>query len=150
MNPGDEVYIQTQDIQFMNPKFIFKVVCQSHIDIIKLIMVFNIDVDCIARSISNKTKVLILNNYQNPMSASSSEEELKELAKLSIKHNLVVLSDDAYYEIQYSDEPPRSIVNFSWYEKEDSDFIYIFKKICYDRMARWCLNWSRIYHKTYS
>ena len=60
---------------------------------------FDIDLDNIAKSISEKTKVLILNNYQNPMSASSSKEELKALSKLVLKHDLWVLSDDAYYEV---------------------------------------------------
>ena len=42
------------------------------------------------------------------MSASSSYEELKILARLSLKHDSVVLSDDAYYEIRYSNEPYQS------------------------------------------
>ena len=86
---------------------------------------FNIDLDYIAKSISAKTKILILNNYQNPMSASSSKEELKTLSKLAIKHDLWVLSDDAYYEIRYSQDFPKSILNFPGM-KERTVILYTF------------------------
>ena len=61
------------------------------------------------------------------MSASSGHEELEALAELSIKHNLVVLSDDAYYEIRYSDKPPESILNFNGM-KERTVILYTFSK----------------------
>ena len=88
---------------------------------------FDIDIDHIAKSISAKTKVLILNNYQNPMSASSSKEELKALSKLVLKHDLWVLSDDAYYEIRYSQDPPNSILNFPGM-KQRTVILYTFSK----------------------
>ena len=88
---------------------------------------FDIDLDSIAKSISGKTKVLILNNYQNPMSASSSKEELKALSKLVLKHDLWVLSDDAYYEIRYSQDSPNSILNFPGM-KQRTVILYTFSK----------------------
>jgi aspartate/methionine/tyrosine aminotransferase len=36
---------------------------------------------------------------------------MEALAELALEHDLWVLSDDAYYEIRYTDEPPRSIVS---------------------------------------
>ena len=88
---------------------------------------FGIDLDFIAKSISANTKILILNNYQNPMSASSSKEELKALSKLVIKHDLWVLSDDAYYEIRYSQDSPNSILNFPGM-KQRTVVLYTFSK----------------------
>ena len=70
---------------------------------------FNLDLDAIKNSISPKTKAIIYNNFQNPNSAESSDKEMEELAELCIKHDLWVLSDEAYFEIQYSGSP-RSIV----------------------------------------
>ncbi len=127
MNPGDEVLYPNPGYPIYESQIYFQGGVPIPYRYNQTDNGFNIDVDCIARSISNKTKVLILNNYQNPMSASSSEEELKELAKLSIKHDLVVLSDDAYYEIQYSDESPRSIVNFPGMKKR-TVILYTFSK----------------------
>ena len=88
---------------------------------------FDIDIDSRTKSISDKTKVLIINNYQNPLSASSSFEELKLLAEIAIKHNLWVLSDDAYFEIRYSDEDPKSIVNLPGMRKR-TVILYTFSK----------------------
>ncbi|MBU0756988.1 MAG: aminotransferase class I/II-fold pyridoxal phosphate-dependent enzyme [Nanoarchaeota archaeon] len=65
---------------------------------------FAIDFEGLKRSISPNTKCLIYNNYQNPMGAESSEAEMKELAELCIKHNLMVLSDEAYFDMIYEDK----------------------------------------------
>ncbi len=71
---------------------------------------FELDMDAIRRSITPRTKALIYNNYQNPTGAQSTRQEMEELAELALKHDLWVLSDDAYYEMRYSGEP-HSIVN---------------------------------------
>ncbi|MCC9075338.1 aminotransferase class I/II-fold pyridoxal phosphate-dependent enzyme [Litorilinea aerophila] len=71
---------------------------------------FELDIDAIRRSITPRTKALIYNNYQNPTGAQSTRQEMEELAELALKHDLWVLSDDAYYEMRYSGEP-LSIVN---------------------------------------
>lgn len=72
---------------------------------------FAIDLDRLEESITEKTRILIYNNYQNPISAASAPEEMAALAELAVKHNLMVLTDEAYYEIRYGGEP-RSIVAF--------------------------------------
>ena len=72
---------------------------------------FAIDIEKLRASITDKTTALVYNNYQNPISAASSQEEMEALAELALEHDLWVLSDDAYYEIRYTDEPPRSIVS---------------------------------------
>ncbi len=63
---------------------------------------FAIDKEEIERQITEKTSILIYNNYQNPIGAESSEEEMRWLADLAIKHDLWVLSDEAYFEVRYS------------------------------------------------
>jgi len=72
---------------------------------------FAIDLDRLEKSITEKTRILIYNNYQNPISAASTPEEMAVLAELAVKHDLMVLTDEAYYEIRYGGEP-RSIVAF--------------------------------------
>jgi aspartate/methionine/tyrosine aminotransferase len=71
---------------------------------------FDLDMDGIRRSITDKTRVLVYNNYQNPTGAQSSRAEMEALAELALEHDLWVLSDDAYYEILFEGEP-LSIVN---------------------------------------
>ena len=88
---------------------------------------FAIDIQKLRASITDKTTTLVYNNYQNPISAASSQEEIEALAELALEHDLWVLSDDAYYEIRYTDEPPRSIVNILGM-KERTVILYTFSK----------------------
>ena len=88
---------------------------------------FKIDIDKLISSITPKTTALIYNNYQNPVSASSSKGEIELLAKLCIENDLWVLSDDAYYEIRYSNAPPLSIATIPGM-RERTVILYTFSK----------------------
>ena len=63
---------------------------------------FAINKDEIESQITEKTTVIIYNNYQNPIGAESSEAEMKWVADFAKKHDLWVLSDEAYFEVRYS------------------------------------------------
>jgi len=73
---------------------------------------FDLDMDAIRNAINPNTRVLIYNNFQNPNGAQSSPEEMRQLANLAIEHDLWVLSDEAYFEIQYSGQA-ESIVSIA-------------------------------------
>lgn len=110
MNPGDEVL-------YPNPGY---PIYESQIEYQGGIAVpygyketksgFSLDMEAIKHAITPKTRALIYNNFQNPNSAESSPEEMAELAALCIRHDLWVLSDEAYFEIQYGGSP-QSIVS---------------------------------------
>jgi len=72
---------------------------------------FVLDIPYLKSLISSKTKILIYNNYQNPCGSVSSTEEMEQVSKLCVEHDLLVLSDEAYFTIVY-EENPRSIVSF--------------------------------------
>ena len=63
---------------------------------------FALDLDHLAAHISRRTKALIYNDLQNPLSAESSAAEMQAVADLAIANNLWVLSDEAYFELRYS------------------------------------------------
>jgi len=63
---------------------------------------FILDADKIESKITDRTRLLIYNNLHNPTGAESSLEEMQALAALAIKHDLIVLSDEAYFDIRYS------------------------------------------------
>ncbi len=63
---------------------------------------FSINREEIEAQITDKTSVLIYNNYQNPIGAESSQEEMQWISNLAQKHDLWVLADEAYYEVRYS------------------------------------------------
>jgi len=65
---------------------------------------FALDFESIERQITPATKLLIYNNYHNPTSAASDEAEMERLAKLCVEHDLIVLSDEAYFDILYEGE----------------------------------------------
>src|SRR5664279_2815429 len=62
---------------------------------------FVIDIDALKASITPRTRLLIVNDLQNPMGAESSPAELARLAELAVEHDLVVLCDEAYFNIRY-------------------------------------------------
>ncbi|NQU63652.1 MAG: aminotransferase class I/II-fold pyridoxal phosphate-dependent enzyme [SAR324 cluster bacterium] len=62
---------------------------------------FELDIDQIEGLITPRTRILIFNNYQNPSSASASAQEMERLADLCLKHDLWVLADEAYFDMQY-------------------------------------------------
>ncbi len=72
---------------------------------------FSLDLAQIESLITPNTKILIFNNYHNPMGAESHPEEMEELAKLCIRHDLLVLSDEAYFDINYNGKG-RSIASY--------------------------------------
>jgi aspartate/methionine/tyrosine aminotransferase len=63
---------------------------------------FAIDLEMIRRSITPKTRVLILNDLQNPIGAEASPEEFEQLARIVEQNDLMVLCDEAYFEMRYS------------------------------------------------
>ena len=65
---------------------------------------FEIDMDMIERQITPRTKLLVLNDLQNPTGAECSAAELEKLAELVLKHDLFVLCDEAYFDTRYEGE----------------------------------------------
>ncbi|MDB5079601.1 MAG: Aminotransferase [Chloroflexi bacterium] len=53
----------------------------------------------IEKSITPKTKVLVICNPSNPTGAVSSEDEIREIIELAARHDLYVISDEVYEEL---------------------------------------------------
>lgn len=101
VNPGDEVIV-------FDPYFVMytsltqlaggvPVIINTYPD-------FKIDLNKVEAAITPKTKMILLNSPANPTGAIASEEEVKGLAELAAKHNLVLLSDEIYRAFCY-DKP---------------------------------------------
>jgi aspartate aminotransferase len=87
---------------------------------------FILDMDAIRKGVRTGAKILIYNNYQNPTGASSPPEEIEELASLTVKNDLFVLSDEAYFEIRYGGKS-MSIASFPGMA-ERTVILYTFSK----------------------
>lgn len=103
INPGDEVIVPT-------PCWV------SYVEMIKLadgipIMValeekdgFRLDVDKIKKSVTVKTKAIIINSPNNPTGAVYSKNDLVQLGQLAVDHDFYIISDEIYEKLLYDAE----------------------------------------------
>ena len=62
---------------------------------------FRLTADDLKRAITDKTKILILPFPNNPTGAIMEENDLKEIAKVIIEKDILVMSDEIYSELTY-------------------------------------------------
>jgi aspartate/methionine/tyrosine aminotransferase len=67
---------------------------------------FRFDLNELARQITPRTKMIVINSPQNPTGGVLTLDDLKRIADLAKKHDLLILSDEIYSEIYYTDRPP--------------------------------------------
>ena len=65
---------------------------------------FRISLDELESKVSSKTRLIILNSPHNPTGGVLTYDDLKAIAGLAVKHDLVVLADEIYSEIVYEGE----------------------------------------------
>ena len=87
---------------------------------------------------TEKTKMIILNNPNNPTGAVYTRESLAAVAKIAVEHNLLVVSDEMYSKLTYKDARFTSICEFPGM-KERSLIISGFSKTY--AMTGWRLGW---------
>ena len=102
MNPGDEVLypnpgypIYESQIEFNGGKALPYGYTEGDEN-------FLLDMEAIERQITPRTKLLVLNDLQNPTGAECTMAEFERLAELVREHDLYVLCDEAYFDIRYS------------------------------------------------
>lgn len=66
---------------------------------------FKLTKELLESKITDKTKALILPYPNNPTGAVMSKNDLQEIAQVIKEHDLMVISDEIYSELTYSDEP---------------------------------------------
>lgn len=62
---------------------------------------FSVDIKDLESKITNKTKAIVINSPNNPTGKVYSQEELKKLADVAKKNNLLVISDEIYEKFCY-------------------------------------------------
>lgn len=101
MNPGDEVLYPNPGYPIYESQIEFhggKGIPYSYVEGKEN---FDIDMDMLERQITPRTRLLVLNDLQNPTGAECSAAEFEKLAELVLKHDLYVLCDEAYFDIRY-------------------------------------------------
>jgi aspartate/methionine/tyrosine aminotransferase len=67
---------------------------------------FAVKAEDIEKLITSKTKLLVINYPNNPTGGVISNSELKKIADLAIKKDIIVLADEAYEKFRYVSEKP--------------------------------------------
>ncbi|MCG5102897.1 pyridoxal phosphate-dependent aminotransferase [Oceanobacillus alkalisoli] len=74
---------------------------------------FKVHPEDLEKAITNKTKAIIINSPSNPTGMMYSEEELEKLGEIALKHNILIVSDEIYEKLIYSEEEHVSIASIS-------------------------------------
>jgi len=111
IDPGDEVIIP--DPYFVIYKHLINLLGGKCV-FVDTYPDFGLHTAKIEAAITKKTKLIIVNSPANPTGAVYTEDELKKLADIARKNNIIVLSDEIYSRFCY-DGPCPSIASF--YEK---------------------------------
>ena len=65
---------------------------------------FRLTVEALERKVTRRTKALLLNFPCNPTGATLSREDILAILEFAEKHNIIVLADEVYSELDYSIE----------------------------------------------
>ncbi len=111
-NPGDEVIIPI-------PYWVSYPEMVKLADAIPIYIIGNeheqykITPDQLEKSLTNNTKVLILNSPSNPTGAIYNRAELTAIAEVCKKHDILIVSDEIYEKLIYDSEEHVSIASLS-------------------------------------
>ncbi|BBO17514.1 aspartate aminotransferase [Candidatus Brocadia pituitae] len=98
INPDDEVLIP--DPAFVSYKHLVNF-CGGKSIFIDTYPDFQLTAARIEPHITKKTKALIINSPANPTGIMCKARDIKEIAEIAKKHNLVVISDEIYHDYDY-------------------------------------------------
>ena len=100
VGPGDEVIIPTP--AFVTYKNLVKFAGGVFVDVpLRAEDNFQLNADEIEKAITPKTKMIVINNPNNPSGAVYTRETLEKVAALAVKYDLLVLSDEMYSRLVY-------------------------------------------------
>lgn len=81
---------------------------------------FKLTPEQVEQAITDKTKALIINSPSNPTGMMYNEEELKAIGDICVKHDILIVSDEIYEKLIYTDEKHISIAQLSDAIKEQT------------------------------
>lgn len=110
ITPGDEVIVFDPSYDSYNPAIRLNGGIPVHINL--RYPDFSVDWDLVKGKINSRTKMIIINTPHNPSGAVLRDADLKELEALVLKHNILVLSDEAYERLIYDDNVHQSVLRY--------------------------------------
>ena len=102
MNPGDGVLYPNPGYPIYESQIEFHGGVAQPYGYVEGAENFELDFEALERQVTPSTRLLIFNNLQNPTGAEGSPAELERVAEFALRHDLTVLSDEAYWDMRYS------------------------------------------------
>lgn len=103
VDPGDEVIYHEPAFVSYRPEILFAGGVPVPI-VTKEEDGFRLNPELVEAAITSRTKALLLNYPNNPTGAMLSRTDFEKLAKICVKHDLMVITDEIYAELSYGDE----------------------------------------------
>lgn len=112
LNPGDEVIVfepffdqYIPNIELLGGKVVYVPITPPK-DVDERVVEgkdWTIDYEELARAFTDKTKAIILNTPHNPIGKVFTREELTKIGNLCVKNNVVIISDEVYEHLYFTD-----------------------------------------------
>ena len=122
LNEGDEVIIPTpywvsypDQVQLAGGNSVFVAGLEENS--------FKITIEQLEKAITSKTKALILNSPSNPTGTMYTKEELEKIGQVCLEHDILIISDEIYEKLIYTNDPHISIAQLSEQLKDQTIII---------------------------
>lgn len=110
INKGDEVIVFEPAYDCYIPAI------EVHGGVVKPIALeypnFTINWNTVKNTITDKTRMIIINSPHNPSGTTLNENDLLELQKLITGKNIILVSDEVYEHMVFDDKPHQSVARF--------------------------------------
>jgi methionine transaminase len=108
--PGDEVIVFDPSYDSYNPVIRLNGGVPVHINL--EYPDFSVDWDRVQSKISARTKMIVINTPHNPSGSVLTESDMRELESIVVKHNILVLSDEAYERLIFDGNVHQSVLRY--------------------------------------
>jgi methionine transaminase len=108
--PGDEVIVFDPSYDSYNPVIRLNGGVPVHINL--QYPDFSVDWDRVRSKISARTKMIVINTPHNPSGSVLDESDMRELESIVVKHNILVLSDEAYERLIFDGNVHQSVLRY--------------------------------------
>jgi aspartate/methionine/tyrosine aminotransferase len=111
LDPGDEVILP--DPGYTNFEGIIRVINGVPVRVpVREENSFRLEAEEVEKAIDDRTRVMIVNSPANPTGAVLLRSDLEKLAELALRHNLLLISDEAYEAFLYDGLKHTSVASF--------------------------------------
>jgi aspartate aminotransferase/aminotransferase len=98
LDPGDEIIVFDP---YYPPYPHLASMVGAHVVYVSTLPTFQPDLPALEASITNRTKVIVVNSPNNPTGAVYSEHTLRKIASIAAQHNILIISDEIYEHFVY-------------------------------------------------